>query len=67
MNLDASRLIRLGIPDHWIIQDSRAKQLAEAGIDAAGIARAIRQAAELAPSAPASTVEVIAKSPARVH
>lgn len=45
MGLDASRVIRLGLPDAWIIQDSRSKQLAEAGIDAAGIARAIRQAA----------------------
>jgi 1-deoxy-D-xylulose-5-phosphate synthase len=47
LGVDASRTIRLGIPDHWIIQDSRSKQLAEAGIDQAGIARAIRQAAEL--------------------
>lgn len=47
MNLDASKVVRLGIPDHWIIQDSRAKQLAEAGIDQAGIARAIRAAAEM--------------------
>ncbi len=51
--LDSSRIVRLGLPDHWILQDSRAKQLAEAGIDAPGIARAIRQAAALPPSAPA--------------
>ncbi|MGP1309132.1 MAG: hypothetical protein ACTS27_02915, partial [Phycisphaerales bacterium] len=42
MNLDASRVRTLGIPDHWIYQDSRATQLAEAGIDANGIARAVR-------------------------
>lgn len=47
VGVDASRTIRLGIPDYWIIQDSRSKQLAEAGIDQAGIGRAIRQAAEL--------------------
>jgi 1-deoxy-D-xylulose-5-phosphate synthase len=46
LQLDASRLIRLGIPDAWIMQDSRAKQLGEAGLDAAGIARAVRQAVE---------------------
>jgi 1-deoxy-D-xylulose-5-phosphate synthase len=44
--LDASRVLRLGLPDGWIYQDSRAKQLAEAGIDAAGIARALRRAVD---------------------
>jgi 1-deoxy-D-xylulose-5-phosphate synthase len=53
MNLDASRVVRLGLPDSWIIQDSRSKQLAQAGIDQQGIARAIRRAAELG-SAPAT-------------
>lgn len=46
MGLDASRITRLGLPDAWIIQDSRSKQLADAGLDAAGIARAIRRAGE---------------------
>ncbi len=46
MNLDASRVTRLGLPDSWIMQNSRAQQLAEAGIDAAGIARAVRGAVE---------------------
>ncbi len=50
LNLDASRVIRLGLPDSWIIQDSRPKQLAQAGIDQQGIARGIRRAAELASS-----------------
>ena len=49
-NLDASRVVRLGLPDSWIIQDSRARQLAQAGIDQQGIARGIRRAAELASS-----------------
>ena len=60
MNLDASRLVRLGLPDSWIIQDSRAKQLAQAGIDQQGIARGIRRAAELGstPSKPGSLPEI---------
>ncbi|MBX3357777.1 MAG: 1-deoxy-D-xylulose-5-phosphate synthase [Phycisphaeraceae bacterium] len=45
MGLDASGVTRLALPDAWIMQDSRAKQLGEAGIDAAGIARGIRNAA----------------------
>ncbi len=59
LGLDASRTVRLGLPDHWIIQDSRSKQLAEAGIDQAGIARGIRLAAEMRPrDAAAATVSV---------
>ncbi len=56
MHLDASRMVRIGLPDAWVIQDSRSKQLADVGIDAAGIARAIRQAAALplGPAAPSS-------------
>ncbi len=41
-----ARVTRLGLPDGWIYQDSRSKQLAEAGIDAPGIARAIRAAVD---------------------
>ena len=48
MSLDASQIIRLGLPDRWILQDSRANQLAEAGIDVRGIAAAVRAAAESA-------------------
>jgi 1-deoxy-D-xylulose-5-phosphate synthase len=44
MELDASRVTVLGLPDRWIHQDSRAKQLAEAGLDAPAIARAILHA-----------------------
>jgi 1-deoxy-D-xylulose-5-phosphate synthase len=50
MNLDASRVVRLGLPDAWVIQDGRGKQLADCGIDAAGIARAVRQAAGMVPA-----------------
>jgi 1-deoxy-D-xylulose-5-phosphate synthase len=46
MSLDASRITRLGLPDSWVHQDSRPRQLAEVGLDAAGIARAVRAAAE---------------------
>jgi 1-deoxy-D-xylulose-5-phosphate synthase len=50
MGLDASRVTRLGLPDAWVYQDSRARQQAEVGLDAAGIARAIRRSAERKPS-----------------
>jgi len=42
LGLDSSAIARLGLPDEWIIQDSRDEQLRQAGIDAAGIVRAIR-------------------------
>lgn len=44
MNLDASLITRLGLPDSWVYQDSRAKQLAEVGLDKAGIIRGVRTA-----------------------
>ncbi|MFM9996680.1 MAG: 1-deoxy-D-xylulose-5-phosphate synthase [Phycisphaerales bacterium] len=50
MGLDASRVVRVGLPDSWVLQDSRARQLAEVGLDAPGIARAIRAAVERGPS-----------------
>jgi 1-deoxy-D-xylulose-5-phosphate synthase len=37
---------RLGMPEKWIYQDSRSNQLAETGLDAAGIARKVRQILE---------------------
>ncbi|MEO0512660.1 MAG: 1-deoxy-D-xylulose-5-phosphate synthase [Planctomycetota bacterium] len=46
MGLDTGRITRLGLPDEWIKQDPRSKQLAEAGLDAAGIARAVRVAVD---------------------
>lgn len=54
MGLDASRVRVAGIPDHWIHQDSRKTQMAEAGIDASGIARAVRTLLSEAPSDPVS-------------
>lgn len=56
MGLDASGVTRLGLPDDWIIQDSRSDQLRLAGIDAAGIARAVRSAVDR--SRGMSTVDV---------
>jgi len=50
--LDASRVVRHGIPDHWIYQDGRGDQLREVGLDAGGIARMIRHAADPGVHAP---------------
>jgi len=44
--LDASRVVRHGIPDHFILQDPRADQLREIGLDRDGIIRMIRHAAD---------------------
>jgi 1-deoxy-D-xylulose-5-phosphate synthase len=41
LGLDASHVTRLGLPDRWVLQDSRAKQLAEVGLDAGAIAAQI--------------------------
>ncbi len=45
LGLDGSHITRLGLPDAWVYQDSRAKQLAEVGLDQPAIVRAIREAA----------------------
>ena len=44
LGLDASNLQRLGLPDGWIYQGSRAEQCAEAGIDVDSVVTAIRVA-----------------------
>lgn len=46
MGLDSSRVVRHGIPDQWILQNPRRLQLAEVGLDAEGIARMVRHAAD---------------------
>ena len=43
-NLPTTHITRLGIPDRFIAHATRAQQLAEVGLDAAGIARAARDA-----------------------
>ncbi|MEO1128133.1 MAG: 1-deoxy-D-xylulose-5-phosphate synthase [Planctomycetota bacterium] len=62
LRLDAGLITRLSLPDEWVYQDSRTSQLAEVGLDAAGVARAIREAyRDNAPSEP--IVEVRSSSP----
>ncbi len=63
--LDASRISRLGLPDRFIHQGSRRGQLAEAGIDAAGIARTVRRMLETHAGQTAASIEVGAARPAR--
>ncbi|MCC7145566.1 MAG: 1-deoxy-D-xylulose-5-phosphate synthase [Phycisphaeraceae bacterium] len=41
--LPTEGVYRLGIPERWIYQDSRVNQLAETGLDAAGIAKKVRE------------------------
>ncbi len=41
--LSTTGIHRLGMAEKWVAQDSRKKQLAEAGYDAIGIARKVRQ------------------------
>lgn len=40
--ISSDAIHRLAMPERWIYQDSRPNQLAETGLDAAGIARAVR-------------------------
>ena len=47
--LNAKHVHRLGIPRRWFYQDSRANQLAAAGIDAAGIVKAAEHFSNLSP------------------
>jgi 1-deoxy-D-xylulose-5-phosphate synthase len=44
--LDTRLVTRLGLPDAWIYHGERKEQLAEAGIDARSIARAVRTVVE---------------------
>ncbi len=41
--VSADSVYRAAMPEKWLYQDSRAGQLADAGLDAAGIARKVRQ------------------------
>ncbi len=43
MGLDRGRIVRIGLPDSYIRHGSRGGQLAEVGLDAAGIARRVRE------------------------
>ncbi len=46
LGLDTRLVTRLALPDNWIYQGERQEQLAEAGIDAAAIARTVRAVIE---------------------
>lgn len=59
LGLHAGLIRRIGLPDTWIAQNGRSAQLAEVGLDANGIARAIRSAAELAPHAADQTTQTL--------
>jgi len=63
LGLNAGLITRHGIPDRWVLQDSRSKQLAEVGLDAPGIARMIRKAADRAVATP--TAQDAARTPFR--
>jgi len=41
--ISCDQIHRLGMPERWVKQDSRNKQLADTGLDASGIARRVRQ------------------------
>ncbi len=56
LGLDSRRIHRLGLPDRFIKQGSRAGQLAEVGIDADGIARKVRELLDQPDSEPRITV-----------
>ena len=43
LGLSTDLINRLGMPEKWVYQASRKIQLAEVGIDAAGIARKVRE------------------------
>jgi 1-deoxy-D-xylulose-5-phosphate synthase len=55
-NLPSGNITRLGMPDRLIAHATRAQQLAEVGLDAAGIGRSVRdgvrRAARPVPSTP---------------
>lgn len=60
--LDTRLITRLGLPETWIYQGGRGEQLAEAGLDAASIARTIREVLDANGDTP--VVEVRSAQPA---
>ena len=61
LGLDTRLVTRMALPDQWIYQGERKEQLAEAGIDAAAIARTIRAILDGQLAAEASPAAVHAK------
>ena len=64
--LDARMVHRMALPTRWIYQASRQEQLEEAGLDAASIARKVREVLDQAPAPGKASahVEVVAPSKA---
>jgi 1-deoxy-D-xylulose-5-phosphate synthase len=58
-NLPIEQITALGMPDRLIAHASRKEQLAEVGLDAAGIARSVRNAIGRHASAPASAAATV--------
>ncbi|MDH3583321.1 MAG: hypothetical protein OER86_03820, partial [Phycisphaerae bacterium] len=56
--LPTQRLSRLGLADRWIHHGGRREQLAEAGIDAAAIARRVREMLDAPAQAPQVNVDL---------
>jgi deoxyxylulose-5-phosphate synthase len=54
--LPVGQLTRLGMPDRLIVHATRAQQLAEVGLDEAGIGRAVRDAVRRAAGVATTTV-----------
>jgi 1-deoxy-D-xylulose-5-phosphate synthase len=50
LHISTDQITRLGMPMKWVYQDSRKSQLAEVGLDVAGIARSTREAIDRAAS-----------------
>ncbi len=68
MGLDTSGIMRVAMPDAWVRQDGRGKQLAETGLDAAGLKRAILTLLERQSGKPRVTRELepkAARAPAK--
>jgi 1-deoxy-D-xylulose-5-phosphate synthase len=61
--LDTSTITRLGMPDAWIAQDPRRRQLVEAGLDETAIRRAVLDAIDRRPANP-SPKPTLAQDPA---
>ncbi|HEX6960881.1 MAG TPA: 1-deoxy-D-xylulose-5-phosphate synthase [Lacipirellula sp.] len=61
--VDASRVVRLGIPDHFIEHGERDELLADLGMDVEGIVATCQRLAECRPLAPREAAEARGKQP----
>ena len=60
-NLPTRHLMRLGMPDRLIAHATRKEQLAEVGLDPAGIARSVRDAIRDAAATPSESEDVLVR------